>query len=182
MSSSVSDVACSLVSPSSVGFKKYLIEFRESERKKSRFLEYDAGDLRRDGGASTAIFTTWHISFDHIRSKRRSAADLLSLMSFFDRQGIPRWVLKPSGIAKDPMQARGLDEAGDRVSDESGSTIDGDRDPDDDITGGFEDDVAMLRDYCLIVAEETGETFEMHGLVQLSTRRWLQAFGQLETF
>ena len=54
----------------------------------SRLLEHDAGDLRRDGGVSNAILTIWQISFDCIRAKRRSAADLLSLMSFFDRQGI----------------------------------------------------------------------------------------------
>lgn len=46
----------------------------------------------------------------------------------------------------------------------------------------FEDDVAMLRDYCFIVTDEAGDQFEMHGLVQLSTRKWLEASGQLETF
>jgi hypothetical protein len=40
----------------------------------------------------------------------------------------------------------------------------------------------MLRDYCLIVADETRDEFEMYGLVQLSTRRWLEAFGQLKVF
>ncbi len=47
---------------------------------------------------------------------------------------------------------------------------------------GFEDDVAMLRDYCLVAVNETGDEFEMHGLVQLSTRKWLAAAGQQETF
>jgi tetratricopeptide (TPR) repeat protein len=152
--------------------EKYLAEFREDERKRTRLLEYDAGDLRRDRGASNAIITTWRISFDHIRSKRRSAADLLSLMSFFDPQGIPRWVLKPSS----GMQ-------GDGKSDDGGNAPDSDTyDAGDDIDGGFEDDVAMLRDYCLIIAGEAGDEFEMHGLVQLSTRRWLEAFGEQETF
>ncbi|KAK4034123.1 hypothetical protein C8A01DRAFT_49431 [Parachaetomium inaequale] len=98
---------------------KYLGEFRESERKRSKLLEHDAGDLRRDGGASNAILTTWQISFDYIQSERRSAADLLSLMSFFDRQGIPAWVVKPSQAAKDEIQARGLEEAGEGDSDDS---------------------------------------------------------------
>ncbi|KAK4232927.1 kinesin light chain, partial [Achaetomium macrosporum] len=152
--------------------KKYLAEFRESERKRSRLLQYDAGDLRRDGGTSNAILTTWQISFDHIRSKRPSAADLLSLMSFFDRQGIPGWVLKPP---KDhAVRAANQDESRDGESDDS--------DNGDDADGGFEDDVAMLRDHCLIVANEAGDEFEMHGLVQLSTRRWLEVFGQQETF
>ncbi|KAB5515657.1 hypothetical protein GE09DRAFT_1179411 [Coniochaeta sp. 2T2.1] len=136
--------------------EKYLAEFRESERKRSRLLEHDAGDLRREVGASNAILSTWQISFDHIRSKRPSAADLLSLMSFFDRQGIPRWVLNLSS---------GIDDSAD-----------------DDIDSTFEDDVAMLNDYCLIVADGVGDQFEMHGIVQLSTRRWLESFGQQETF
>ena len=167
--------------------EKYLAEFRESEHKRSRLLEHDAGDLRREGGVSNAILTTWQISFDHIRSKRRSAADLLSLMSFFDRQGIPWWVLNPSRIAKDTVQARGLDKARKRGSNDGGGVTDSDTDDGidddaDDADGGFEDDVAMLRDYCLIVIDESGDQFEMHGLVQLSTRKWLEAFGQLEMF
>jgi hypothetical protein len=46
----------------------------------------------------------------------------------------------------------------------------------------FEDDVSMLRDYCLITSNENGDEFEMHGLVQLSTRKWLEAFGRQEDF
>ncbi|KAK4148826.1 kinesin light chain [Chaetomidium leptoderma] len=160
--------------------EKYLAEFREGERKRSRLLEHDAGDLRRDGGASNAILTTWQISFDHIRFKRRSAADLLSLMSFFDRQGIPEWILNPSRISKGAIQAGGRKRGFRRWDSATGG--DTDDSTDDDVDSGFEDDVAMLRDYCLIVADEAGDEFEMHGLVQLSTRRWLEAFGQQETF
>ncbi|KAK3360388.1 hypothetical protein B0T25DRAFT_129221 [Lasiosphaeria hispida] len=161
--------------------EKYLAEFRDSERKRSRLLGYDGGDLRRDGGASNAILTTWAISFDHIHSKRQSAADLLSLMSFFDRQGIPGWALKPSRAAEDTTQARCPDEAGEQEPDD-GSTTDSNNSTNDDIDSGFEDDVAMLRDYCLITVDEEGGEFEMHGLVQLSTRKWLEATGKQETF
>ncbi|KAK3984480.1 kinesin light chain [Cladorrhinum sp. PSN332] len=149
--------------------EKYLAELRESERKKSRLLQRDAGDIRRDGGALNAILTIWQISFDHIRSKRPFAADLLSLMSFFDRQGIPGWVLKGPRIArgvltKDPDE--GEDEGGDEESDYGSSATDGnaDDDIDDNMDGGFEDDLAMLRDYCLIVIDKAGNDFEMYGL------------------
>ncbi|KAH6641838.1 P-loop containing nucleoside triphosphate hydrolase protein [Chaetomium tenue] len=152
---------------------KYLADFRASEKRQTKLLEHDAGDLRRDGGAPNAILTTWQISFEHIRSERPSAADLLSLMSFFDRQGIPGWVLSPSGTCNQTMR-----QAGD--STDSNSTTDGDSDSDAD--NDFEEDVVMLRNYCLIVADETGDNFEMHRLVQLSTKRWLEAFGQHETF
>jgi tetratricopeptide (TPR) repeat protein len=150
---------------------KYLADFRASEKKKSKLLEHDAGDLRRDGGSPNAILATWQISFDHIRLERPSAADLLSLMSFFDRQGIPAWVLRPSEHDKDGTRRAGKGRFGD-----SSSATDDDSDD-----SGFEDDVAMLMNYCLIVADETGGEFEMHGLVQLSTRRWLRAFGQHDT-
>ena len=152
--------------------EKYLSECQESERKRSRLLEHDAGDLRRDGGASNAILTTWQISFDHIRSERPSAADLLSLMSFFDRQGIPESLLKSSKQTKTATRASGSEDAEDSGSDSS----------DDEMDGRFEDDVAILRDYDLIVVNEAGDQFEMHGLVQLSMRKWLETFRQQETF
>ncbi|KAK5110156.1 hypothetical protein LTR85_001549 [Meristemomyces frigidus] len=53
--------------------------------------------LRREGQfpdrkydeASSSILVTWQISFEHIVKTRRSAADLLSVMSFCDRPAIP---------------------------------------------------------------------------------------------
>ncbi|KAK4194959.1 hypothetical protein QBC40DRAFT_311056 [Triangularia verruculosa] len=104
------------------------------------------------------------ISFNYIRSKRPSAADLLSLMSFFDRQGIPMWVLKPSRTVKDtiptlrsyhwcryPWRCR-------RRSTPTRPQLD---DIDDKMDSRFEDDVAILRDYCFIVIDEIGDKFEM---------------------
>ena len=152
--------------------EKYLVEFQESELKRARLLGHDAGDLRRDGGASNSILTTWDISFNHIRSKRPSAADLLSLMSFFNRQGIPEFLLKPSKQTKNAIRASDSEDTEDSGPDSS----------DGDTESRFEDDVAMLRDYCLITANEEGGVLEMHGLVQLSTRKWLETCGLQETF
>ena len=50
-------------------------------------------DLRRDRDAQNCILKTWHITFEHIRQRKSSAADLLSLMSFFDRNAIPESLL-----------------------------------------------------------------------------------------
>ena len=150
---------------------QYLAEFRQSENKRVRLLSHDAGDLRRDlrqdGGASNAILTTWQVSFDHIRSKRPSAATLLSFMSFFNRQGIPASLIRLSKDNYNTTQSIKLEDSTD--SDSQGS----DNETDDE----FEDDIAMLRDYCLIMLSENANTFEIHGLVQLSTRRWLKAQG-----
>jgi tetratricopeptide (TPR) repeat protein len=40
----------------------------------------------------------------------------------------------------------------------------------------------MLEDYCLVTTDNTRHTFEMHGLVQLSMRRWLNDRGLEERF
>ncbi|CAI6060223.1 unnamed protein product [Clonostachys chloroleuca] len=146
--------------------QKYLADFRESERKRFILLGYDGGDLRRDGSTSNGVLTTWQISFEHIYSRRRSAAELMSLMRFFDRHNIPELLLKPAA---------------------STTIIDGDEESDSENSQGllddeFEDDVAMLKDFHLIKANENGIEFEMHGLVQLSTRKWLESQGLQEQF
>ncbi|KAJ5065692.1 hypothetical protein J3E74DRAFT_414642 [Bipolaris maydis] len=127
--------------------RQYLEEYRQSDHRKTRLLNQEAGHLRRDIAASNSILVTWQISFDHIRSTRQSAAGLLSLMSFFDRQGIQEALLhQQSSIADD----------------------------------GFEEDVLVLRDYSLITVTRDADTFEMHSLVQLATRTWLENEGQLD--
>ncbi len=150
--------------------EKYLAEFRESESNRARLLGRDAGDLRREGGASNSVRTTWEISFDYIRSKRPSAAELLSLMSFFDPQGIPDSLLKPDEQTKKAIWSSPP------LLKRKGWWRVLRRD------GGFEDDVQMLRDYCLVSASKEEDVFEMHGLVQLSTRKWLESYGLQEKF
>ncbi|RKK57679.1 hypothetical protein BFJ69_g17448 [Fusarium oxysporum] len=155
---------------------QYLAEFRQSESKRVKLLNRDDGDLRRDfrqeGGASNAILTTWQVSFDHIRSRRPSAADLLSLMSFFNRQGIPGSLFGPPEDSYNAAQS--ICSGGITDSDSQGS--------DDETENEFEDDIAILRDYCLIMQGEDASTFEMHGLVQLAMRRWLKAQGLQDKF
>ena len=147
--------------------KKYLSDFWEGERKRAQLIGYDGSDLRRNGSASNSVITTWQMSFEHIRSKRPSAADFLSLMSFFDHQGILEALLKPIN-KEDAPRATSVHESDDsetRCSDrESGA--------------GFGDDIAMLSDFCLVRMNEGRDVFEMHRLVQLSTRKWLAACGQ----
>jgi len=73
---------------------QYLEEFKKSDRKRTSLLNYEGGELRRDKEAKNSIIITWQISFNHILQSRPSAADLLSLMSLFDRQGIPESLLR----------------------------------------------------------------------------------------
>lgn len=142
----------------------YLATLRTSTSKRAtRLLEKDAGDLRRDGAASNAIFTTWQMSIDYIHSKRPSAAYLLSLMSFFNRQGISDRFLRPT--TEDKRRGSHTSTASTASSVSSTASSDGDVE--------FEEDIEKLTDFCLVKKATDGK-LEMHRLVQLSTRRWLE--------
>jgi tetratricopeptide (TPR) repeat protein len=72
---------------------KYLAIFWENEANRTKLLNEDSGDLRRDPGVPNAVITTWQISFDQVRNDRPSATELLSLMSVLDPRGIPEFLL-----------------------------------------------------------------------------------------
>jgi tetratricopeptide (TPR) repeat protein len=152
--------------------QQYLEEFRRSDRKKTSLLNHDGGHLRRDWEAKNYIMATWQISFEYISKERPSAADLLSLMSFFDRQGIPETLIRYSNIEQNHKNMEGAD-----VDDEDNNEDNLSESTGDD---GFEDDILTLRNYSFISANTDKTTFEMHRLVQLATRAWLNAHGQLE--
>jgi len=73
----------------------YLNLFRESEASQVHLLSRkEWKDIQHDHSIRHAVIATWQISFQHIQATVRSAADLLALMSMFDKQGIPRWLLQ----------------------------------------------------------------------------------------
>ena len=73
----------------------YLDLFRESEANQVHLLSRkEWKDIRRDHSIRHAVIATWQISFQHIQATEPQAADLLALMSMFDKQGIPRWLLQ----------------------------------------------------------------------------------------
>ncbi|RYP23415.1 hypothetical protein DL765_001120 [Monosporascus sp. GIB2] len=129
---------------------RYLQYLRRGDRDRAKLLNMDIGDSRRDGTASNSIIATWQISFEHIRRDRPSAMRLLSLMSLFDRQGIPD------------------------------SLLDGRYQDDSDASFDFEEDLNTLTSFSLVATDVEGHQFEMHRLVQFSTRKWLELQGELE--
>ncbi|OCL09134.1 hypothetical protein AOQ84DRAFT_388390 [Glonium stellatum] len=133
-----------------VTISKYLRHLRQGDKDRADLLNKDVGDTRRDTGASNSIISTWQISFEHIRKNMPTAARLLSLMCLFDRQGIPESLVRHNYHE------------------------DGDTEP------KFEEDLYTLASYSLIGMNSKGEEFEMHRLVQLSTKKWLELYNELE--
>lgn len=99
-------------------------------------------------------------------------------MSFFDRQGIPERLLRGRAGEEPGQQEQHEQHEHDSKrqawedEDSASQSSAGD--------DGFEDDIQMLRDYSFVSANTDGISFEMHGLVQLATRRWLQMQDELE--
>ncbi|ETS78637.1 hypothetical protein PFICI_10699 [Pestalotiopsis fici W106-1] len=182
--------------------RQYLEKFEQSDRKRASLLDFERGQLRRDREARNSIILTWQISFNHIQKMRPSAARLLSMMCFCDRQGIPESLVRrlrdyqqngngqedEEGEAgeqdKEDKEAEdkeveegeyGSDD-GDLFAEDSASSSDSDSISSADEE--FERDVSTLRDFAFVSVNEDGTTFEMHKLVQLATRKWLH--GQKE--
>lgn len=147
--------------------QRYLEDYRKSDREKTSLLNYEGGQLRRDWEAQNSIIITWQISFEYILQSWPSAADLLSLMSFFDRQGIPEaLVRKRAEIENDHRSQEKPDEYDGREEEEDNEDNTSECSKDD----GFQDNVQTLRDYSFL-SVGTDRTFEMHALVQLATRK-----------
>lgn len=150
--------------------QEYIEKFRKTDRSETSLLTRVAGHLRRDREAIDSIIITWQISFNYIQRERPSAAGLLSIMIFFDQRGIPEYLLRGRGEARDIEIP---DSNSDRPEKEdSGSET--------SITDKFEDDILMLKNYSLIFINIDKTIYRMHRLVQLASHKWLEAHGQLE--
>ena len=161
--------------------QEYIEDFRKNDRKRTSLLNHEDAHLRRDQEAKNSIIITWQISFDHIREIRPSATDLLSLMSFFDRQGIPEALLRSRDVQRNSQHDRKEKNDDNYINTDAGYSNDNeDNGSRSSVNDGFEDDLLALRNYFFISVNMDGTTFGMHGLVQLAMREWLKANKQQE--
>ena len=72
----------------------YLSTFRRGNEDQAALLNKNEHDLRRDPDVPNAVITSWELSFNQIREQSPRSADLLSLMSYFNRQAIPQFLIK----------------------------------------------------------------------------------------
>lgn len=125
----------------------------------------DPGLSERDGASKNAIYRTWQTSFKAIQRMRPTAADLLSLMSFFHHQAIPVSALRL------PPRAGVRDQAAAQCE------------PQPPIDHALGRDITMLRGYSLVsVTADKGTMLEMHRLVQRATQLWLKTDESDENF
>ncbi|KAF2019528.1 hypothetical protein BU24DRAFT_365047 [Aaosphaeria arxii CBS 175.79] len=161
-----------------VTVKKYLDALKQGDHIRTKLLEESIYDARRDGQRSNSIIVTWHISFQCIMGKRKSAARLLGLMALFDRNDIPEILLHGQYAQEDgttnARQQRLLQLA--NYMQDRNAPRNSKRHPEAD---DFQKDWNILTRFSLITTNLEGDHFAMHNLVQYSMRTWLHIHGEL---
>ncbi|KAE9566183.1 hypothetical protein CGMCC3_g17647 [Colletotrichum fructicola] len=76
-----------------VTVESYLEEFHNSEKRKETLLDSSHGDIQRYEGASNSVVVAWQVTFEQVQREQPRAANLLLLMSFFQAQNIPEYML-----------------------------------------------------------------------------------------
>ncbi|KAK4891576.1 hypothetical protein LTR49_028661, partial [Elasticomyces elasticus] len=133
--------------------REYHKEMERSRASRTSLLRRNISLPSRDAEANNSVLVTWQISFEHIYITRRSAAELLSLMSVCDRLAIPESLLRINNA---------------------------DGDEDCNQAADFEEDMMALRSFSFISQTADAQTWEMHRLVQDATQVWLGAQGRLD--
>ncbi|RBR09586.1 uncharacterized protein FIESC28_09805 [Fusarium coffeatum] len=166
--------------------KSYLKDLYKSEKRKHNLLRSDKGDLGRQAGVSNSVVVTWQVTFKQIRDEHPSAANLLSLMSQFQSQNIPEFMLhwyNDDRFADDGDDDREINTRGaangvnTAIEDGSDDVNESDIGSDDDNEQmAFENDLDILRSYSLVDITTDGH-LSMHPLVQFCTRGWISELG-----
>ncbi|KAF2244063.1 TPR-like protein [Trematosphaeria pertusa] len=138
----------------------YLKQLKGGDKDSAKLLQEDIPEARRDKERSSSIVATWQISFQYVRSTKPSASRLLSLMSLFDRQGIPE-----SLLAGQYGQEKTVQQQEAKLK---------------QIQCDFDDDWTTLTDFSFIKTNIDGHHFEMHRLVQFTMKKWLELHGELQ--
>jgi len=134
---------------------RYLHLLDQSDSTLVELLSEPFEAVGRDSSIPNAVTATWMVSFKQIREQYPNASDLLSLMSFFDRQGIPKAFLSHWTAPKDGQDRvpRGEDHAMGILE--------------------LEKALGVLKGFSFVSEGTTDENLNMHRLVQLVMRKWL---------
>ena len=86
--------AASFMQENSITVSEYLELYNDGDEMTIKLLSEAFEESGRDPEIQNAVAATWMISFNQIRKQNPRAAQLLSLMAFFDRQGIAKSLLQ----------------------------------------------------------------------------------------
>ncbi|KAK0744092.1 hypothetical protein B0T18DRAFT_196285 [Schizothecium vesticola] len=147
--------AAAFIREMSMSVREYLRLLEKSDQDLVSLLSQKFETVGRDPEAARAVAQTWILSFEQIQRQDTFAGELLSLMSLFDRQAIPKKFLSDYGERQQVQEPRGemqLVKA-----------------------------LGVLKAFSFIT-EDKDHGFDVHRLVQLVTREWLGKKGRMHRF
>ncbi|RSL86586.1 hypothetical protein CEP52_015777 [Fusarium oligoseptatum] len=131
--------------------ESYMDQFLTVGEQKGSLLNKEGGHLAQDEIVLAPVVAAWEITFKRIEQREPSATRLLSLMSLFNPQEIP--IL---GLQRYMFD---VDRKG---------------------RGKLSDDLRTLRTLALVSDSASGDTYQMHPLIQTCTRAWITQSGKME--
>ncbi|KAI9692088.1 MAG: hypothetical protein M1820_009523 [Bogoriella megaspora] len=156
-----------------IPIRQCIEDLRVSDSAKMNLLLGKMNDMRQDQEANHPILSTFFTSFNYLREERASAADLLSIVSFFQPDEIPQVLIQTWINMRDYKQ----DQEGKPLNDVDYSTDSKARPMPSD---NFEEDILTLQEHAVLFTNTDRGTFFVHRLVQLAVRKWLETNGQQE--
>ncbi|GKU03436.1 unnamed protein product [Fusarium langsethiae] len=147
--------AAAFIQENCITVDEYLELLNGSEDDLIQLLDEEFEAAGRDSDTPRAVAQTWMLSFQQIEKRYPFAAELLSLMSLFDRQAIPLEFLEFYGEDKKRAESN--------------------------IRMQLVKALGVLKAFCFIRAERGGD-HNMHRLVQLVTRTWLSRKRKMAVF
>ena len=134
---------------------KYLELLEHSDETVIKMLSEPFQAIGRDSGVPHAVTAAWVVSFEQIREQYHNASDILCLMSFFDRQDIPKAFLSCPFVPQRYQQPELRRQVCILVPFE------------------LEDAVGILKGFSFVTENVNKENLNMHRLVHLVMRKWL---------
>ncbi|RGP61270.1 hypothetical protein FSPOR_10099 [Fusarium sporotrichioides] len=147
--------AAAFIQENCITVSEYLELLDGSENDVVELLSEEFEVAGRDSDTPRAVAQTWMLSFQQIKRQYPFAGELLSLMSWFDRQAIPLEFLEFYGEEKKRAESN--------------------------IKMQLVKALGVLKSFCFVRAERGGD-YNMHRLVQLVTRTWLTREGTVTMF
>ncbi|KAI0476806.1 hypothetical protein F4859DRAFT_514138 [Xylaria cf. heliscus] len=147
--------AAAFIQENTITVTRYLQLLDRGNQSFVGLLSEEFATMGRDSDTPHAVAGTWILSFERIEQQDPLASDLLLLMSLFDRQAIPMEFLSDffeTHHSNLQTEDNCLDKA-----------------------------LGLLKAHSLI-AEEKGDSFNMHRLVQLVTQKWLTTKEKMRQF
>ena len=153
--------AAAFIQQNSLTVTKYIQLLEEGDHSLIELLSQPFEEEGRDSSVPNAVTATWSVSFKQIDKQYPHASDLLSLMSFFDRQRIPRLFVAYNEEQEDGEEGYQQEQPG-----RPRGAIE------------LEKALGVLKAFSFVSESEVEGSLNMHRLTQLVMRKWLITKGK----